>query len=110
METKFRYDTVTNAVNILRSTGFNEDFKLHKNNLCYNDEKIKINDLKIITVFRYEGNTDPADEASVYGLETSNGLKGILITGDGIYSEASIQVLKKLHFKINEQKKAEINI
>jgi len=36
METKFRYDTVTNAVNILRSTGFNEDFKLHKNNLCYN--------------------------------------------------------------------------
>jgi hypothetical protein len=97
METKFRYDTVTNAVNILRSTGFNEDFKLHKNNLCYNDEKIKINDLKIITVFRYEGNTDPADE-------------GILITGDGIYSEASIQVLKKLHLKINEQKKAEINI
>jgi hypothetical protein len=49
----------------------------------------------------YQGNFDPADEASVYGLKTNTGFKGILIAGDGIYSNTSTKVLKKLHSKIN---------
>lgn len=60
-------------------------------------------DLKIITVYRYEGNSDPADEATVYGIETSSGLKGILVVGDGIYSNSSsTKILKELHRKKNK--------
>ena len=101
MDAKFLYGTVTSAVNTLRNAGFNNDFRLEENYIVCNNKKIKIDDLKIVTVSRYEGNSDPADEASVYGLESNTGLKGMLITGDGIYSNASTQVLKKLHSKIN---------
>jgi hypothetical protein len=106
MDTKFLYSTVASAVNLLRNAGFNNDFSLEENGIVCNDKKIDIDDLKIVTVSRYEGNSDPGDEASVYGLESNTGLKGILITGEGIYSNNSMQVFKKLHSKMNLETKA----
>lgn len=100
MNTRFLYDTVANAINTLRKTGFTKDFNLAGNYIGWNNTKMGINDLKIVTVYRYEGDSDPADEASVYGLESNTGLKGILITGDDANAEASSgPILKKLHFK-----------
>ena len=43
-------------------------------------EKIVIDDPEIIIVYRYEGESDSAEEVSVYALETNTGKKGILIT------------------------------
>jgi hypothetical protein len=98
MNTKFLYGTVTSAINALRKAGFNKDFSLVDNYIGWNNVKMGINDLKIVTVCRYEGNSDPADEASVYGLESKTGFKGILITNDDANSEASSsQILKNLH-------------
>ena len=100
MNTKFLYGTVTNAIKALRKAGFDKDFHLMGNDIGWNDIKMDINDLKIVTVSRYEGNSDPADEASVYGLESKTGLKGILITSDDANSEASSSdFLKKLHVR-----------
>ncbi len=100
MNTKFLYGTVTNAINSLRKAGFNKDFNLVGNYIVWDNIKLGINDLKIVTVCRYEGNSDPADEASVYGLESKTGLKGILITGDDASSEVSSgNILEKLHLK-----------
>ena len=100
MNTKFLYGTVASAINTLRKAGFNKDFSLVDNYIGWNNIKMGINDIKIITVSRYEGNSDPADEASVYGLESKTGLKGILITGDDANSEIfSGNILKKLHFE-----------
>ena len=98
MISKFFYGTVSSAINTLRKNGFNKDFSLEDNYIVCNNMKLDINDLRIVSVFRYEGNSDPADEASVYGLESKRGLKGILITGDEINSDASSRhLLKKLH-------------
>jgi hypothetical protein len=105
MNTKFLYGTVASAVNILRDAGFNSDFSLEESKVACSDKKIDIEDLKIVSVSRYEGNSDPGDGASVYGLESKTGLKGILVTGDGIYSDAFGQTLKKLHAKINLEAK-----
>jgi hypothetical protein len=81
--------------------GFNKDFTLFDNYIGWNNIKMDIDDLKIVTVSRYEGNSDPADEASVYGLESNTGLKGILITNDDANSEASPgHILKNLHVKL----------
>ena len=100
MNTKFLYGTVTSAIKALRKAGFDKDFRLMGNDIGWNDIKMDINDLKIVTVSRYEGNSDPADEASVYGLESKTGLKGILITNDDANSEASSgHILKKLHVR-----------
>ena len=110
MDTKFLYGTVTNAVNTLREAGFNKDFSLMDNYIGWNNIKMGINDLEIVTVCRYEGNSDPADEASVYGLESKTGLKGILITNDDANSEVFPgNILKNLHFKfLNADKMQEM--
>jgi hypothetical protein len=45
----------------------------------------------------YEGNTDPADEATVYGIQSKTGIKGILVTGYGISTDNfSTAILNKL--------------
>jgi hypothetical protein len=73
MDTKFLYSTVVSAVNVLSNAGFNNDFSLEENYIVCNDKKIDIDDLKILTVSRYEGNSDPGDEALVYGLGSNTG-------------------------------------
>ena len=103
MKKKFQYNTLTYAINDLRLHGFNINFNLKGNCIIGNGSEFTSEDLKIIAVYRYEGNSDPADEATVYGLETSSGLKGILVIGDGIYSNSSSsKVLQELHRKKNE--------
>ncbi len=100
MQKKFRYGTVASAVDALRRNGFTKDFKLIENHVLCNGVELDVDNLKIIVVYRYEGNTDPADEATVYGLESKSAGKGILISGDEVNSEfASGRILKKLHFE-----------
>ena len=100
MNTKFLYDTVATAVNSLKRLGFNNDFSLEENCIVWNKTKFYTNDLKIVTLFRYEGDSDPADKASVYGLESKQGLRGILVTNDGAGSGASSRhILEKIHFR-----------
>jgi hypothetical protein len=110
MNTKFLYSTAANATNMLRKAGFNKDFTIHDNHIIYNSNKIDIDELKIVIVFRYEGDSDPADEVSVYGLQTNTGIKGILITGQGsLGHESSRQTLKKLHHKFLQSVTAELS-
>ncbi|HYK55265.1 MAG TPA: hypothetical protein VEV15_02230, partial [Flavisolibacter sp.] len=44
-------------------------------------------DFEIKEVVRFEGNSDPGDEAIVYGIESNNGMKGVLVNGYGYSSE-----------------------
>jgi hypothetical protein len=103
MNKKFQYNTPTYAIDALRMDGFKINFSLNEIFLIGNGNRFTSDDLKIIAVYRYEGNSDPADEATVYGIETSSGLKGILVVGDGIYSSSSSTgILKELHRKKNK--------
>ncbi|MCW3115394.1 MAG: hypothetical protein JWR18_3790 [Segetibacter sp.] len=97
MEENFHYSTVSDAINKLRKRGFNLDFNLAENCIVCNAEKFQPNGFEIVDVFRYEGNTDPADEAAVYAIESKSGLKGILVTGYGISTDTmSGEMLNKL--------------
>jgi hypothetical protein len=93
----FAYDTVTEAVNGLRDRGFELDLNLEENCLVCHEHKFKIEDFEIVEVYRFEGNTDPADEAVVYAIESADGLKGVLVNGYGISAEAvSAEMARKL--------------
>ena len=99
MERAFHYATVTDAISELRKQGFLVDFNLKENNLEADSLKFTSEEFEILDVYRYEGNSDPADEATVYAIESQSGLKGILVTGYGVSSDAvSTQMLKKLHY------------
>lgn len=94
----YSYDTITEAVNGLRQRGFSVDFNLRENCIVCNGEQFDPNDFEITEVYRFEGQTDPADEAVVYAIESRTGMKGILVTGYGISAEGmSAEMIGKLH-------------
>ena len=96
---KAHYDTVSNAITKLRNQGFTIDFKLDGDFINSGEDQINCNDFTIVDVYRYEGNTDPSDEAVVYGIEAISGKKGILVTGYGISADSfSTKMLEKLRF------------
>lgn len=96
------YDTVSEAVNGLKKRGFSTDFNLQKNCIVCNTGKFDPDDFEIVEVYRFEGNSDPADSAVVYGIESNDGLKGILVSGYGISAEGmSAEMARKLSLHRN---------
>jgi hypothetical protein len=83
----YQYDSVAHAINELRKKGYTEDFNLKENCLICNNGKYDASEFEIREVVRFEGNSDPGDEAVVYGIESANGTKGILVNGYGYSSE-----------------------
>ena len=97
MERKLHYGTVSEALEQFRKQGFTIDFNLEENCIACEKRKFRADDFEIVDVYRYEGNTDPADEAAVYAIQSKTGLKGVLVTGYGISSDSiSADLLKKL--------------
>ena len=91
------YETVSEAVNGLKKRGYALDFNLSENCLICHGDKFDINDFEITELHRFEGNTDPSDEAVVYAIESKDGRKGVLVNGYGISAEAiSGEMARKL--------------
>ncbi|WP_159800418.1 hypothetical protein [Flavobacterium sp. MK4S-17] len=82
MDIQYHYATVYKAIEELRAKGYTEDFNLHENCLVCNSAKFNDDDFEVTHIYFYEGETDPGDEATVYGIESKSGIKGILVTGD----------------------------
>jgi hypothetical protein len=92
------YDTVTEAIKGLKDRGFTIDFNLSENCLVCNDTKFDVNDFEIIEFYRFEGDSDPSDEAVVYAIQSNNGMKGVLVNGYGISADTlSSEMAKKLN-------------
>jgi len=91
------YDTVSAAVNGLKARGYVTDFNLAENCLICSDDRYDLDDFEIVEVYRFEGNSDPADEAAVYGIDSRKGKKGVLVTGYGASAEGmSAEMAQKL--------------
>lgn len=98
----FSYDTLTEAVSGLKKRGFDLDFNLHENCLICQGNKFNVDDFEITEVYRFEGNSDPSDEAIVYAIESVSGTKGVLVSGYGISAEGmSAEMAKKLSMNRN---------
>lgn len=100
MEKEHFYGTVTEAINAFRDKGFTLDFNLDENCLTCANGKFDSEDFEIVAFYRYEGDSDPADSAMVYAIESDKGHKGILVTGYGVSDNTiSDRMLKKLSFR-----------
>ncbi len=83
-------DTLSGQIEILRRAGYTEDFNLKEDKLeCRNgDYKLLHDQFNVDEVFRFEGDSDPADEAILYAISSDHyPLKGILVNGYGIYTD-----------------------
>jgi hypothetical protein len=99
MTQMYHYATVSKALDELNEKGFTYDFNLHEEDIAKNPNKYEIKH-----IYRYEGNTDPGDEAIVYGIQSSSGKKGVFVTGFSANSvseaaEALIQISIKDRLK-----------
>jgi hypothetical protein len=84
----YTYETVTEAVSGLKGRGFTEDFNLEENCLVCNAQRFHPDEFEITETYRFEGPSDPGDEAVVYGISSQSGLKGVLVNGYGYQSNA----------------------
>ncbi|HET9057500.1 MAG TPA: phosphoribosylpyrophosphate synthetase [Chitinophagaceae bacterium] len=95
----YSYDTVTEAIAGLKQRGYIIDFNIGYDCIVCHDTPLSLmpNEFKITEVYRFEGDTDPADQAIVYAIESKHGEKGVLVNGYGVYSDqVSDELIEKL--------------
>lgn len=95
------YTTIVEAIAGLKSRGYTIDYNLEPDGLRASHHPHSLPpDLFIITeMHRFEGATDPDDEAVVYAIESKNGERGIIVNGYGVSSNPEAdELLKKLRF------------
>lgn len=82
--------TVSGVIRVLYEQGYTQDFNLDRTGFFYPklNKKIFPIDFEIDQTYRFEGDSDPSDEAVVYAVSIPKyGLKGILVNGYNIYSD-----------------------
>jgi len=86
----YTYDTVAEAVNGLKQRGYTIDFNLEADRITCDEPSLSLRpeEFGITEVYRFEGDSDPADEAVVYAIESRNGQKGVLVNGYGVSADA----------------------
>jgi len=93
------YDTVSETVNHLRERGYDMDFNLDFDCIVckQHPHRLPASEFEITEVHRFEGNSDPADAAIVYAIESKHGLKGVLVNGYGTSADSvSNEMVEKL--------------
>jgi hypothetical protein len=95
MEPTYHYTNVLEALNDLNKKGFTVDFNLHKERIIRNP-----NQFEIKHIYRYEGDTDPGEEATVYGIESNSGERGVFVSGYSANSNDEVdQVVQNIRIQ-----------
>ncbi len=84
------YETLSEALNDLQKRGFTFDFNFDNNCIFCAENKARLNpeDFEIVEYYRFEGDSDPADNAIVYAIKSDkHNMKGVLVSAYGAYSE-----------------------
>jgi hypothetical protein len=81
--------SLSTCLNKVISDGFTEDFKVTEKGLegLHNKQVYQSNDVQIVNFFRFEGTSNPDDEAVLYVIETNDGTKGTLIDAYNLYAD-----------------------
>jgi hypothetical protein len=98
----YAYETVVEAVQGLKQRGYTIDFNLEADRIFCPETPLALKpaEFEITEYYRFEGPSDPADEAAVYAIESLSGQKGVLVTGFGISAEGmGEEMIEKLAVK-----------
>lgn len=80
----YHYATVTKALEELKEKGYTVDYNIEESKIINNPS-----DFEIQHIYRYEGESDPGDEATVFGIQSVNGEKGVFVAGLNAYTDKS---------------------
>ncbi|TRX29769.1 hypothetical protein FNW25_02080 [Flavobacterium franklandianum] len=100
MKPIYHYATVSEALKQLNKKGFIHDFNLQDETIQENPHRYEIEH-----VYRYEGNSDPDEEAVVYGITSKSGERGVYVAGFSANSESeAATVLAQLCIQGNSKR------
>ncbi len=85
--------TLASCINKLVLDGYTEDFKAAERGLLsLQKEKIyNSSEVQVVNFYRFEGASDPSDNAILYAIETNDGTKGTLVDAYGPYADQKVQ-------------------
>ena len=96
----YHYATVSKALEELKEKGFTIDFNINEKRIIDSPD-----DFEIVHLYRYEGESDPGDEATVFGIKSSTGEKGVFVAGLSTFADNSAaMVLNELTIKGREDR------
>lgn len=89
--------TLATSLNKLVLQGYTEDFKATEMGLLSlkGEKKYAPEEIGVVNFFRFEGASDPADNAILYVIETNDGTKGTLIDAYGPYADPNVSRFMK---------------
>jgi hypothetical protein len=89
--------TLSSCLNSLAVEGFVTQFKVTPEGLksLSTDKVYRKEEIDIISFYRFEGESDPADNAILYAIETKSGEKGTLTDAYGMYGDPNISAFIK---------------
>lgn len=96
---KNAYETLSEAIDELKKEGFTQDYNLQDRGVKnrQKDSHIPAEDLNVLMMYRFEGSTNPDDNAVLYAIETAKGERGLLLDAYGVYSgNISREMMDKL--------------
>ncbi len=84
--------SLSEMLNLLHEKGYIHDFEMIDEGLKSKDtnEVFKPHEVIIEKVYRFEGDSDPADMSVLYGIAAKSGTKGTLIDAYGAYNDVKI--------------------
>ncbi len=109
-DNKVPMNTLTERVNKAVQNGYVENFKVTKQGLFLErlDKTYVPSEVCIKDFYRFEGESDPADNSIMYVIETCDDMKGTLIDAYGPYSDANvtkfITEVQEINKKVNTDK------
>jgi hypothetical protein len=85
---KTQMTTVTSVLEKLRLKKMDNEFRLENGKFHANRGKsYSPDELTIIKIFRFEGESDPSDSSIIYIIEANDGLIGYSMDAYGVYSD-----------------------
>lgn len=82
---KVNMDSLVVVLNALEKLGFHSQFEVNGKNMVSlkTDDLFQSNEVKIVNLYRFEGESNPDDSSIMYAIECNNGEKGTLVDGYG---------------------------
>ena len=86
--------TLAMCLQKMMSDGYVNDFSYSEEGILLRQTKkiYQPSEIKVINTMRFEGNSDPNDNAVLYTIETNDGFKGTLVDAFGIYGEDTVRI------------------
>ena len=100
--------TLTERVNKAIRDGYTDNMRVTRQGLysCAHNKTYLPSEVQIVDFCRFEGESDPADNAILYVIETNDGDKGTLIDAFGPYADeivsrfiSNVKLIRKKIFK-----------